>query len=160
MEPWGRKGTSIMTDEFKKGDVVFLDKNNSTNPRYYSVGEHGDKAVVRNVQADYVFITYPGGEETNWLKKDTKKEGDKSMCNTTTEAGTENKAAENPNAGKLFIDLTVREFFDTEAEREHYIKEHLSADYDIKAAVLANGEFSKYDGEADTLVTVKTGKEQ
>lgn len=58
--------------------------------------------------------------------------------------------------GKFYIQTTVRDYFDTAEEREHYIKEHMEAPFDTKAELLAKGETEQYDEDEQVLIRVET----
>lgn len=88
------------------------------------------------------------------------KKGEKSMCDTTNKVETENGANVNPRAGKHYVEIKLREYFDTAEELDHYVKEHLPVSFETRTAVVKDGSYSHYNEEEESLITVTTGVEK
>lgn len=57
-----------------------------------------------------------------------------------------------PTTTNFYVESTVREFFETKEELEHYIKEHFDVPFDDKLGLLKGGEVRHYDEAEDSEV--------
>lgn len=62
------------------------------------------------------------------------------------------------NFGKFFVETTVREYFDSHEQLDHYVKEHLELGFDAKTELIQTQEWSQYDDENNALLTARTGQ--
>lgn len=62
--------------------------------------------------------------------------------------------------GKFYIQTTIRDYFDTAEERDHYIKEHMEVPFEDKATLVGGGTVDHYDADEEVQMVIEVKEVQ